>query len=171
MNTLVVFYSRTGTTRTAAEMISRNLGADLEEIWDPSPRKGVRGYLRSLLDATLHRAVPIESLRRDLTRYDLVVVGTPVWGGNIAGPVRAFLETNGRQLRRVAFFVTEGGRGDKRVLKKMGELAGAPPLATLALVQRDVDGGRVAKAIDAFARILEDPRKVSTAAPQPSMAS
>ena len=119
MNTLVVFYSRTGRTRKVAETIAAGLGADMEELREATDRIGLRGYLRSLFDATLSRWVPIDALGRDPSRYDLVVVGTPVWVASVSAPVRAFLASNARRLPRVAFFVTEGGRGERSVFRQM----------------------------------------------------
>ena len=40
MKSLVVYYSRTGNTRFAAEKIAKNLNADLCEILDKKNRKG-----------------------------------------------------------------------------------------------------------------------------------
>jgi len=145
MNTLVVFYSRTGRTRKVAETIAAGLGADMEELREATDRIGLRGYLRSLFDA----------LGRDPSRYDLVVVGTPVWVASVSAPVRAFLASNARRLPRVAFFVTEGGRGERSVFRQMAEIAASYPIATLALVQRDLDHGTTATgAIDSFVASL-----------------
>jgi menaquinone-dependent protoporphyrinogen IX oxidase len=157
MSTLVVYFSRTGTTRSVAETIASSLGADIEAIHEPRSRLGLRGYIHSALDATLSRWVPIDAIRRDPTRYDLVVVGTPVWGWSLSAPVRAFLSNHARRLPRVAFFVTKGGSGDRRVFRQMAEVAAASPVATLALYQRDVERGLVTHAIESFIDSL--PRK------------
>lgn len=164
MSTLVVYFSRTGTTRKVAEAIARSVGADIEAIHEQKDRLGLRGYLRSAFDATLGRWVPIDAIGRDPTRYDLVIVGTPVWGWSLSAPVRAFLSNQARRLPRVAFFVTEGGGGDRRVFGQMAEVVGAEPVATLALVQRDVERGAATRAIESFVASLPK----TTAAPSPS---
>jgi hypothetical protein len=156
MNALVVFYSRTGTTRTVARRLARELGADIEELTDPVHRLGLRGYLRSAFDAGLGRWVPVEPVTRDPTRYDLVIVGSPVWVSSVSAPVRTFLCNNARRLRKVAFFVTEGGRGDRRVFRQMADVVGAKPAATLALLQQDVERGSASTAITSFAASLRD---------------
>jgi protein involved in ribonucleotide reduction len=53
--TLVVFYSRSGTTRRIAEALSETLKCDLEEITEPKPRTGFLGYIRSILEARRKR--------------------------------------------------------------------------------------------------------------------
>ena len=60
--TLVVFYSRSGTTRRIAVALSEALKCDLEEITEPTPRTGFLGYIRSLLEAM--RSVPPQSHRK-----------------------------------------------------------------------------------------------------------
>lgn len=164
MNALVVFYSRSGTTREAAEHIARRLGADLEEIHDPTDRRGIRGWVRSILDVRRGRKPPITPAIHDPARYDLVVVGSPVWDAHVSAPVHAYLSMHAGALKKVAFFITEGGRGETRAFREMRELAGRGPVATLLLLQRDVQRGRDAPAIDSFVRML----RADGAAEQPS---
>jgi flavodoxin len=161
MSTLVVYYSRTGTTRNVAETIARTLGSDIEAIRESRDRFGRRGYLRSALDASLCRQVPVRAMERDPTRYDLVVIGTPVWYWSLSAPVRSFLASYSRWLPKVAFFCTEGGGGDRRVFGQMSEVAEVVPLATLALLRRDVESGDASRAVDAFVESL--PKKAPAA--------
>lgn len=65
LRTLVVFYSRKGTTKKVAEAVSNHLECDLEEIIDKKKRKGILGYLRSGFDAKPKRLTAIEPLRKD----------------------------------------------------------------------------------------------------------
>jgi flavodoxin len=135
---LVVFYSRSGTTRALAEALARTVDADLEEIVDKTGREGALGFFRSVLDAKLGRATAVEPRRHDPADYELVLIGTPVWASAVSAPVRAYLEDNRKRFRSVAFFVTEAGRGGERALSQMACIAGKEPTATLTLSHRDV---------------------------------
>jgi flavodoxin len=106
VKTLVVYYSRTGTTKKVAEFISSKLNCDLEEIVDVKSRKGVVGWLRSGMEATTNKNASINESKYDLASYDLVIVGTPIWNGRISSPMRTYLNQNKDGLRRAGFFCT-----------------------------------------------------------------
>jgi flavodoxin len=135
---LVVAYSRTGTTRRVAEAVAAQCDADLEWIRDRDNREGLRGYLRSAAQSLAHRCPWIQPPRCPPGDYALVIIGTPVWAGNIASPVRSYLTRHGRRCRRVAFFCTHGGTGAGKVLQDLHKLCGKRPLATLALPRQQV---------------------------------
>lgn len=135
---LVVCYSRGGTTLEVASRIAERCGADLELIKDKTPRDGVLGWLRSAFEAVLRRQPWIQPPRRAVGDYALVIVGTPVWAGSMASPVRSYLTRQQGRLRRVAFFCTHGGRGGDKVLAEMAVLCGRRPRATLSLAARNL---------------------------------
>ncbi|WP_232450506.1 flavodoxin family protein [Burkholderia ubonensis] len=85
---LVVFYSRTGTTRRAGAALATMLHADVEEIVETHSRIGPFGFLRSLVEAINRKPAEIAASKRDPSAYDLVVIGTPVWAGSVSSPVR-----------------------------------------------------------------------------------
>jgi flavodoxin len=151
---LVVYYSRTDTTAELARAIAEALGAELEALVDTVSRTGSRGFLRSLRDALGRRRSAIEPLRVDPGAYDLVIVGTPDWGGAAAAPVRTFLEQNRTRLSRVAFFLTDGTADHEKVFRDMGVLAGRDPVASLGLPHDEVREGRYAEQVAAFAALL-----------------
>ena len=51
MKTLVIYYTRTGNTKFAAETIAAELGADLEEVVGLKKRQGKLAFLPSGRDA------------------------------------------------------------------------------------------------------------------------
>jgi flavodoxin len=163
---LLVFYSRSGDTRAVARKISDTLGCDVEEIIDRADRRGLRGYVRSAFDATFHRPADIQDLVADPNRYDLVVIGTPVWNASVSAPVRTFLEGAGR-LHRVAFFLSHGGRGSARVFRQMARLAGTKPVATLAVRERAIWRGRIGSELQTFVDRVRAGVGVETAANKP----
>lgn len=78
-NILVIYYSRSGTTRKVAKAMASALGCDIEEITDMRDRRGGIGYLRSLFEAVWQRPSVIAPIAKDPSGYQLVIIGTPVW--------------------------------------------------------------------------------------------
>lgn len=151
---LVVFYSRTGTTRNVAEELARKLGCDIEEILEPTSRRGAFGYMRSILEATRRLLVPIGPATHDPSGYDLVVIGTPIWAWSVSSPVRSYLAANAKALPRVAFFCTCGRAGDVSTFAQMQEICAKAPVATAAFTAADVLSGKFRDRLTAIAASL-----------------
>ncbi len=148
MKILVVFYSRTGVTKSASaltaellkELGGESVPVEIEEIVDLKDRSGILGYLVAGKDAALKAEGRIKPLKAKVEEFDLVVIGTPVWAFTAAPAVRTFCERYGKDLRSVGFLCTMGGSGDRGAFQALEASCGKKPLATLALV---VKPGRV----------------------------
>lgn len=152
---LIVFYSRTGATQHVAMQLAEKLGSHTLVIRDARPRDGMLGYIRSLLEA-IRRSLPgIRHPYIDLARYDLVVLGSPVWAGHLSSPMRRFLYDSQGKIRRAAFFCTMGGRGADTTFSDMQSLIGKAPEATLALIRGDALSENRSSQIDEFVAKLE----------------
>lgn len=151
---LVAFYSRTGVTRRVAQHLASRLHADMLAIRDVRSREDMLGYVRSALEA-MHGTLPqIAKLTLDPRDYDLVVLGSPVWGGHLSSPMRTFLHDSGRELHRIAIFCTMGESGAANAFEDVRELTGHAPEATCALTDREVVRNDYLAAADAFAAKL-----------------
>jgi flavodoxin len=135
---LVVYFSRSGHTRQVAVQIAASVGADLEEIVDPTPRSGLFGYLRCGREAYFKRLPPIADAVRNPADYDLVIVGSPIWNASLSAPVRSYLRRYRAAMHDVAFFLTCGGFGIERALQQMVDESGRLPLARLTVRERDL---------------------------------
>ncbi len=164
---LVVFYSRTGRTRKVVADLAWALDCDIEEIFEPRDRMGVFGYLQSLIEARRERPAAIAAPRRAPSSYDLVVVGTPVWGWSVSSPVRAYLAAMKERLPDVAFFCTLGGAGAARAFAQMRALAGKAPRETCAVTAGEVASGAYRERVAAFTRTLAPASVGPAAAPPP----
>jgi menaquinone-dependent protoporphyrinogen IX oxidase len=154
---LVIFYSRSGTTRRIATALSAALGGSVEEIAEDRGRSGFLGYLRSVIEARRKRSANILPARIDPKSFDLVVIGTPVWAWSVSSPVRAYLTANKDRLPAVAFFCTLGGAGSETAFAQMQEIVGKAPRATCAVTARDIAASREAAQVADFARALRIP--------------
>ncbi len=132
MKKLVVFYSRSGNTRKAGELIAAEINADIDEIKDKKKRDGIRGFMGGGFDAFKKRETRIEH-KKNPAGYGLVVVGTPIWAGTMAPAIRSYLKTN--KLKNVAFFSTAGSGSNGKAFREMEGLSGKP-VKTLELREK-----------------------------------
>lgn len=156
MKTLVVYYSRTGNTRKVAESISKMLKCDIEEIVDMKNRKGILGFLGAGRDTVFNKLTRI-NVKKDPSEYDMVIIGTPIWVGNMTVAIRTYLNLYKGKFKHVAFFCTMGGSGDKRAFKNMEELIEKKPESTLVLRDREIKRdyiSRIKEFVDKLSKIF-----------------
>ena len=132
-NVLVVYYSASGNTETAANYIAQATGGDIFEITPAEP------YTSDDLNWTddnsrVSREHEDESLRDvELTTtevenwdsYDTVFIGYPIWWGIAAWPVDGFVEANDFSGKTVIPFCTSSSSGLGESGSRLAELAGA----------------------------------------------
>jgi len=142
MKVLVIYYSRSGVTKKAAERIADGLKGKaevtVEKIIDSKDHQGVLGWVAAVKDAMMKNVTPIELVKGDPAAFDLVAIGTPVWAWTVASPVRTFCSRHGKAAGKVAFFCTMGNSGETGALQAMKDLCGKEPVATLAIAERHV---------------------------------
>jgi len=151
---LVVYYSLTGTTGRVARELAESLGADIEAIRDVRGRGGLLGFIRSGYEAVRKVLPPIQPLEKDPAEYDLAVLGTPVWGGKMSSPMRAFITENRDRFNAIALFCTQGGDTEGSTFQEMAELCGKTPVASLSLRHDDVVKNTYAARLATFAHEL-----------------
>lgn len=132
-DTLVIYYSMSGHTRSLAQAIAGALGAEFEEIREPRTRRGVIGTVRALLDLALNREPPVLAPRHPVQAARLLVLGGPIWAGHLAPPVRSFARRFIDPSQRVALFCTQGGRGAEEAFFELQQDMGWAHQPTLAI--------------------------------------
>lgn len=138
MKILVVYYSRTETTEKVAKYLIDSLKCDFERIHPVNERKGLIGYLKSGKEAWQKTMADIKDTELEPKKYDLVIIGTPIWAWNLSSPVRTYLEKNKSGFKKLAFFCTEGGDGGEKAFLEVHNITGIKPKAKLELKTIDV---------------------------------
>lgn len=121
-NTLVVYFSATGTTRTVAQEIARAAHADVYEIepqqkytaadldWNnPQSRSSLE-----MKDPTSRPAIKGKGIVMDIERYDTIYIGFPIWWYQQPTIINTFIEANKLTGKAVKTFATSGGSNIKR---------------------------------------------------------
>lgn len=105
--TLVIYYSRTGTTKQLAQSIISLTDADSEELIDTKKRSGLLGYLKAGHAAARKWSTTIQLPKIDPSRYEKVYIGSPVRDFGMSCAMRTYLGKYGPKLpAQVHFFCT-----------------------------------------------------------------
>lgn len=154
MSTLVICYSRTGTTRKVGEQVAQMLNCDREEIFDTKSRGGPIGYMVAGKAGLRKQLTELKPVSKNPGEYDLVVIGTPVWSYNISAPVRTYIEMYKNKFAEVAFFITCVDNPGK-TLSEMESICGKRPRSKLMLMKKDFKAGTDGNKIQRFVQELK----------------
>ena len=91
---LVLYYSETGTTKTVAEELQKQLGADIEAVEAVVPYTGnfQETIQRSGRERESGELPAIKPLKSHIDDYDIVFLGYPIWYGTYAMPVATLVK-------------------------------------------------------------------------------
>jgi flavodoxin len=151
---LIIFYSKTGNTRRIAKAIAALSNWPTAEIRDLSSRRGAWGNLRCVIESIFGIKPRIEFDAPVLSSFDLIIIGTPVWAGHIASPIRSFLAMHQQSLPRVAFFCTCGSTQPGTVFDQLSEASGKTPISTMAISDNDLKAGAYQSKLSEFVNAL-----------------
>ena len=120
---LVLYDSQAGSTKAGAQELATKLGADMEEIVPVTPyncdfQATIVRYQQEVEQGILPELKPIKA---DLTQYDVICLGFPVWDGTYALPMAAFLEMADLSGKKIVPFCSFGSGGldtSERALKE-----------------------------------------------------
>ena len=125
MKTIIVYYSYSGNTKKVAgafsEYLRRKGQVDIIEL------KGLdesNSFFGQVARALIHKRAKIEPTNFNLTQYDLVYLGTPVWAFAPAPAMNTYLDKCfGLEGKEVILFTTYGsGTGNQRCLNYMQDI-------------------------------------------------
>lgn len=153
LKVLVVYYSREGHTKLAAEALARRFGSDLEQLIDKKKRTGPIGFSSAGKDAVSGNLTKLEPLKKNPRDYDVVLIGTPSWFGNMSPAVRTFITESDLSGRIVGVFGTTHLTGIENALKQAAELIrkdNPESIPTLPLRQRDLKEDELSRKINDF---------------------
>lgn len=152
---LVVYYSRTGTTKKAAQRLYELLGrdADIEQIIDLKDRSGFLGALSSVKDCLTNNITKTEAVKHQPSDYFNVIVMTPIWGGKMADAIRTYLAAYKSDIKVLYLVTCAGGQNGDSVRKDVFRRFALKAKKLVSLKQSDVARGGFD---DAFDCILND---------------
>lgn len=123
--TLVAYFSASGVTGWVAENISKAAEADLFEIkpavaYTKADLNWMDKQSRSTIEMNDPTSRPtIIGNVEDMSQYDTVIIGFPIWWYVAPTIINTFLENNNFSGKKIALFATSGGSGFGKTLEKL----------------------------------------------------
>lgn len=111
MRGIVIYYSYGGNTRKIAEKIKKTLGIDAVEIETAEPYTGSYNDVVDQGQREVNSGFmpEIRPLKAELSQYDTIILGTPVWWYTFAPAMKTFLNNADLTGKKVYPFATNGG--------------------------------------------------------------
>ena len=127
---LVLYYSQTNNTKLVAAEIANRLGADMEEIEAMNPYDGdfMQTIERCMQERKEGVTPVIKPLKSDVSKYDVIFIGYPVWFGTYAPPVISLFNCVDFSGKKLVPFCTFGSGG---LESSMIDMAKAQPNAKI----------------------------------------
>jgi flavodoxin len=130
MRSVIVYYSFSGNTRKAAEALAEHLRKESEvDVVELKATDESKDFFQQALRALVRTKAKTEAVDADLTKYNLICIGTPVWAFGPAPAMNTYLsQCKGLEGKDAMVFTTYGsGAGNnhcisyiKNILYKKG---------------------------------------------------
>lgn len=119
--TLVTFFSRSGNTELMARKIGELKNAPVIPIKSEKYKIGIKGWINALSDArdTVTEITPSEI---DLSSYDTIYIGSPIWLYSPAPPVWEFAGNNDFLGKKVILFNTMNSKFEQKYIDDFKKL-------------------------------------------------
>ena len=114
--TLIVYYSHSNHTEKIANMVKQHLNCDVKKI-NAEEYENINAVdLTNLVTEQIQKNYLPKTEKIDMTGYNVIFIGSPVWKGDLSLPVKSFLINNDFNNKTIIPFYTFGGYVDKSKL-------------------------------------------------------
>ena len=112
--TIVCYFSASGTTKNVARNLAHMINADLFEIepvesYSDADLNWMDKTSRSSIENDNPASRPEVKEKIDLSNYNTVLIGYPIWWGVPPRIINTFIEENNLENKKIYLFATSGG--------------------------------------------------------------
>lgn len=101
---LIVYYSNIGNTKSVAENIHSVVGGDIKEIELIEKYPNNIFTMSKLVRKQMKEGFLPQINDIDVSNYDIIFVGSPIWNFSVSLPVKAFLKNNNFENKTIIPF-------------------------------------------------------------------
>jgi len=122
MKKLLIYYSLSGNGDAVAEKLAET-GYDIRKV-EPvkkPPKRFIFQILAGGFQAARKYCEPLKDYEADVSGYDEIVIGSPVWNGRLSSPINTVLRDTEFGNRRVTFILYSGSGEAPKAEKQIRE--------------------------------------------------
>lgn len=121
MRTAIVYYSLEGNTELIANILAELIGGDIIKL---KPQKELQGkgfkkYFWGGMHAVFNEKPKLNNDFSDISNYDTIMIGTPIWAGTVTPPVNTFLSEAQLKNKKIILFACSSGGDVSKCFDKM----------------------------------------------------
>lgn len=156
-NTLVAYFSATGTTKQKAQMLAETLNCDIYEIEPKNPYTSadlnwMDKKSRSSIEMDDKSSRPeIIDNNPNIENYDVIFLGFPIWWYTAPTIINTFLEKYNFDNKEIVLFATSGSSGLGGTKK---DLIKSVPSSTTIIEGRMLNGNITKETLESFVKGL-----------------
>ena len=160
MKTIIIYHTRSGHTEAVASELKKGLGSGggPVELKKVELKKGKLGWLRSGFSGGRQKDLPLATDGIDLSGYDRVIVGAPVWSWKGCPVIKTYLASCGgvKGKRIFAFWSCDSnpGKSQEVLAGQVKEMGGQLSQAHMVMENRFSPQQRTA-ALDDFIKAVK----------------
>ena len=159
MKILIAYFSWRGATAKVAARLMNDAAGHEATILQASPKKDREYWQWLILSFFPGSYVDIDLGLLDVSKYDLILVGSPKWTVSCPPFNRLLKSLRGTAGKRVGYFMTYGGFDAERYVRaslRALESLKMEPIGSLAVKRRLTEGPEYLPMVDGFWKHLQD---------------
>jgi len=137
MKRIIIYFSLEGNTEYIADELAKVLSAEKLKLV-PKKAYSTSGFSKFFWggkSAVMAEKPELEAYDLDVSAYDEIIFGFPVWAGTFTPPLRTFILENKENLKNktIAVFACQSGSGAERAFSKLKDCIGITSFAATAI--------------------------------------
>lgn len=121
MKRLIVYYSLSGNTEEAVKAIAEQLDCEILRIdtVKAMPKSFAARIIVGGGQVAMNKIPKIKAIDHDLSVYDEIFIGTPIWNSKVVPAINAFLMDNDICQKVAGLIITSGGGDIEKCVKAL----------------------------------------------------
>ena len=152
MKRIIVYYSLSGNTEEAVNIIAGKIGCDTLKIDTVKPMP--KSFFAQILvggGQVMMKTIPeLKPIDKDMKEYDEIIIGTPIWNSKGVPAINAFLKDEEIRNKVTGLIITSGGGDIDKCVKDLEAKVPNAKLKVSLLDRKHKDYSLNSEKIDAF---------------------